>query len=86
MPVDPDKRRMRQDKRAIKKAGNKHRRQSLKRQLEQNPEEAAHADEDLGRHTSKDFNGMDHDSKRQQLEKDDDRNDDSGDQRSTKKS
>ena len=38
---DPDKRRMRELKRAVKKRGNKHRRQQLKRDLVDNPEEAA---------------------------------------------
>ena len=43
---DPDKRKMRELKRAIKKRGNKHRRQQLKRDLAENPEGAAEAEED----------------------------------------
>ena len=58
MPVDPDKRRLREQKRAVKKRGNKHRRQQLKRDLAENPDEAAHSDEDLGRHRSDALNGL----------------------------
>jgi hypothetical protein len=64
MPVDPDKRKMRELKRAVKKRGNKHRRSELKRQLASNPEEASEAEEDFGRHSSANFNGMDKDSTR----------------------
>jgi len=59
MPTDPDKRRMRELKRALKKRGNKHRRQQLKRDLNENPEEAAHSKETLGRWSSVGFNGLD---------------------------
>jgi hypothetical protein len=62
--MDPDKRKLRQHKRAVKRAGNKHRRQQLKRDLAENPEEAAHSEEDLGRDRSADFNGIDNDSTR----------------------
>ena len=64
MPVDPDKRTMREVKRAVKKRGNKHRRQELKKTLAENPEEAAHAEENLGRFRSDALNGMDRDSTR----------------------
>ena len=64
MPVDPDKRKMREVKRAVKKRGNKHRRQELKKTLAENPEEAAHAEENLGRFRSDTLNGMDRDSTR----------------------
>jgi hypothetical protein len=64
MPVDPDKRKLRELKRAIKKRGNKARRQSLKRQLAENPEEAADATDEVGRHRSANFNGLDNDSTR----------------------
>jgi len=64
MPVDPDKRKMREVKRAVKKRGNKHRRQELKKTLAENPEEAAHAEENLGRFRSDALNGMDRDSTR----------------------
>jgi len=61
---DPDKRRMRDLKRAIKKRGNKRRRQELKRNLAENPEEAAEAEEDLGKHRSNRLNRLDDDSTR----------------------
>jgi hypothetical protein len=61
---DPDKRKLRDLKRALKKRGNKHRRQELKRTLADNPDEAAHAEEYLGRHRSADMNGLDRDSTR----------------------
>ncbi len=62
--MDPDKRQRREDKREIKKAGNKHRRQMLKRALSENPEEAASIEPDLGRHRSDRLNGLDSDSTR----------------------
>jgi len=64
MPPDPDKRKLRELKRALKKRGNKHRRQQLKRDLASDPEEAAHSEEKLGRHRSDTFNGLDKDSTR----------------------
>lgn len=62
---DPDKRRMRDLKRAIKKRGNKRRRQDLKRNLTDNPEEADSAEENLGKHRSDRLNRLDNDSTRQ---------------------
>jgi len=62
MPPDPDKRKLRELKRALKKRGNKHRRQQLKRDLAENSEEAAHSEEKLGRHRSDDYNRLDDDS------------------------
>ena len=64
MPPDPDKRKLRELKRAIKKRGNKHRRQQLKRDLKENPEGAAESEEKLGRFRSDSFNGLDRDSTR----------------------
>ena len=64
MPPDPDKRKLRELKRVLKKRGNKHRRQELKKNLAENPEEAARAEEDLGRHRSVDLNGIGRDSSR----------------------
>ena len=61
---DPDKRQLRDLKRAIKKRGNKHRRQELKRNLAENPDEAADAEEDLGKHRSDRLNKLDNDSTR----------------------
>jgi hypothetical protein len=45
-------------------AGNKHRRAELKRNLSENPEEAAHAEENLGRYRSDTLNKLDNDSTR----------------------
>jgi len=59
MPPDPDKRRLRELKRLVKKRGNKTRRAELKRNLVDHPEEAAHAEETVGRHVSKAYNGQD---------------------------
>lgn len=70
MPPDPDKRKLRELKRALKKRGNKHRRAELKRDLTDNPDEAANSEEKLGRFRSDTFNGLDKDSTR--------RRDDSG--------
>jgi hypothetical protein len=68
MPPDPDKRLLREVKRVVKKRGNKHRRQQLKRDLVENPDEAAHSEEKLGRHRSDEYNGLDQDSTRKKKE------------------
>ena len=65
---DPDKRMIRKLKSAIKKRGNKHRRAQLKQTIADNPEEAAHAEEDLGRHRSATLNGLDQDSTRKRAD------------------
>jgi hypothetical protein len=65
---DPDKRKLRELKRALKKRGNKHRRQKLKRDLAENPEGAVDADEDLGKHRSDQLNRLDQDSTRKKKE------------------
>ena len=62
--MDQDKRRMRQLKRDIKRAGKKHRRRELKRDLADNPEEAHWTEPSFGRHSSEGFNGMDRDATR----------------------
>ena len=59
-----EKRQQRQLKREIKKAGNKRRRQYLKRELERNPEEAAHTEYDFGNLSSETLNGLDQDATR----------------------
>ena len=64
MPIDPRKRELRKLKRTLKRAGSKHRRRVLKRQLAENPEEAADAEEDVGRHSSEGLNRLDQDSTR----------------------
>jgi len=62
--MDPDKRKLRQLKKAIKRAGNKSRRQSLKRDLVENPEEAHRSEYDFGRDTSTGLNALDQDATR----------------------
>lgn len=66
--MDPDKRQLRKIKKAVKRAGNKSRRQNLKRDLAQNPDEAAHSEEDFGRNSSAGLNGLDQDSTRKRDE------------------
>lgn len=68
MPPDPDKRKMRKLKQAIKRRGSKHRRADAKRNLAENPDEAAHAEENFGRYSSEAMNGMDKDSTRKRDE------------------
>ena len=62
---DPrDKRHYRKLKRDIKRAGNKRRRQYLKRELVENPEEAPHSEFDFGRDSSTALNRLDEDATR----------------------
>jgi hypothetical protein len=61
---DDKKRELRKLKRVIKRAGSKHRRRDLKRQLRENPEEAAFSEENLGRSSSAGLNGLDEDATR----------------------
>jgi len=63
--MDQDKRSMRKLKRDIKRAGNKRRRQALKRQLRDNPADAPYDELEFGRDSSAGFNGMDQDATRQ---------------------
>ena len=62
--MDPDKRDLRQHKRLVKKAGQRHARRALKADLAANPETADETEIDFGRHSSTNFNGMDQDSTR----------------------
>ena len=62
--MDRDKRQFRKLKRDIKRAGKKRRRQYLKRQLADNPQDAAHAEFDFGDTSSTAFNGLDQDATR----------------------
>jgi hypothetical protein len=62
--MDPQKRQLRKLKRDVKRAGSKRRRQYLKRELRQNPEEAPHSEYDFGRNTSQTLNGLDQDATR----------------------
>ena len=59
MPPDPDKRKLRELKRAIKKRGTKARRRTAKHTLATDPEGAADAPDTVGRHTSAWLNGLD---------------------------
>ena len=59
MHGNDDKRKLRQLKKAIKRKGNKHRRNVLKRQLRQDPDDAHLAEEDLGGSQSHNLNAMD---------------------------
>jgi hypothetical protein len=62
--MDPDKRKYRKLKRDVKRIGNKRRRQHLKRELVENPEEAPHSEFDFGNDSSTGLNGLDNDSTR----------------------
>ena len=62
--MNNDKRQHRQLKRDIKKAGNRKRRQHLKRELTEHPEEAGRSDFAFGRDSSASLNGNDCDSTR----------------------
>jgi hypothetical protein len=64
MSQQHDKDFYRKMKRFLKKEGNQRKRQFLKRQLEQNPEDAPYADYDFGDLSSKWLNGLDHDATR----------------------
>jgi hypothetical protein len=63
-----DKRQLRKLKRDIKRAGNKRRRQFLKRQLAEQPEEALDATDDFGRYSSAELNAQDQDATRRRHE------------------
>jgi hypothetical protein len=69
--MNDDKRSQRQLKRDIKRAGNRTRRQQLKRSLEETPEEAHWAEPDVGRHSSEPLNGNDNDATRRRPEEED---------------
>jgi hypothetical protein len=62
--MDQDKRKFRQLKRDIKRAGSKHRRRDFKRQLRDNPAEAHEGEENFGRHSSEAMNAYDKDATR----------------------
>jgi len=62
--MDPQKRELRKLKRTVKRAGSKRRRRQFKRDLIENPEEAAFSEENFGRNSSAGFNGMDRDATR----------------------
>jgi len=62
--MDPDKRKYRELKRTIKRAGSKHRRQDFKRQLREAPDEAHTKEENFGRYSSAAMNANDQDATR----------------------
>jgi hypothetical protein len=62
--MDQEKRRHRELKREVKRAGNRKRRQHLKRQLAEDPNGAAHVEFDFGRDSSAGLNGNDRDATR----------------------
>jgi hypothetical protein len=62
--VDQDKRQLRKLKREVKRAGSRHRRRDLKRDLAENPGEAHRSDESFGRCSSQGLNGLDRDATR----------------------
>ena len=69
--MDQDKRKIRQLKREIKRAGSKHRRRDLKRQLREAPAEAHFSEENLGRNQSAGLNANDKDATRLRHQKTD---------------
>jgi hypothetical protein len=68
MPPHDDKRQLRKLKRDLKRAGNRKRRQHLKRTLADNPEEAANVSFEFGRDSSQFLNGNDRDATRRRAE------------------
>ena len=62
--MDRDKRQYRQLKRTVKRTGNKRRRQHLKRELAERPEDAPYSEFDFGCDQSANLNGMDRDATR----------------------
>jgi hypothetical protein len=62
--MDREKRQLRKLKREIKKAGNKSRRQHLKRELAENPEEAPYSEYEFRRNSSEGLNALDNDATR----------------------
>lgn len=66
--MDPDKRQLRKLKRDVKRAGNKRRRQHLRRELRDNPEEAPYSEFDFGDTSSATMNGLDKDATRRRAD------------------
>jgi hypothetical protein len=64
MTADPRKRELRKLKRTLKRAGSKHRRRDLKKQLAGDPEGAAEAEQRFGKFSSESLNGLDRDATR----------------------
>jgi hypothetical protein len=62
--MEPTKRDIRQLKREIKRAGSQRRRRQWKRDLRENPAEAPFSEENFGRFSSAELNGLDQDQTR----------------------
>jgi hypothetical protein len=62
--VDPNKREQRRIKKEIERAGSQRRRRQWKRDLREDPEEAPYSEEDFGRYSTVELNGMDRDNTR----------------------
>jgi hypothetical protein len=62
--MEPTKRELRQIKREIKRAGSQRRRRQWKRELRENPEEAPYSEDDFGRFSTAELNGLVHDNTR----------------------
>ncbi len=62
--MDKDKRQLRKLKRVVKKAGGKKRRQQLKRDLADHPDEAQWSESTFGNARSQTLNGLDQDATR----------------------
>jgi hypothetical protein len=62
--MEPTKREMRQIKREIKRAGSQRRRRQWKRELRENPDDAPYSEDDFGRFSTAELNGIDHDNTR----------------------
>ena len=68
--MDQDKRKYRQLKRDLKRAGNRKRRRYLQRELLEKPEDAGRSDFDFGRHGTAGLNGNDRDATRRRADDD----------------
>ena len=68
MPADPHKRELRKLKRTLKRAGSKHRRRDLKKQLTADPEGASEAEPTFGKFSSEGLNGLDQDATRKRAD------------------
>jgi hypothetical protein len=66
--MDHEKRKLRQEKRDLKRAGQKRVRQTLKRALARDPDEAPFIEVDFGRYRSDELNGLDCDATRRRSE------------------
>jgi hypothetical protein len=62
--MDPHKKQFRKLKRSVKRAGTKRRRQHLKRELAENPEDAPFSEFAFGSNSSATLNGLDADATR----------------------